>query len=520
MVSISSVRWPSRYDYDLAMEDLPRNILDAELRRGRLATLKTGFMTHFSSSDSLNCLYRIDNWMVRCFCRSEGGEPGEDATDGREPSEDITERYLKLSKFFQDNQTRVSALVPLYYLEQGIKVEFFGHNEFHEAISFMKEEILPIIKMPFVVGLSLGTFIAGNYRNSKKMNQLSEAWLRMINEMEAVKMAHGDLDLTNVMVQEEPSGELLLKLIDYDNTWIPGFDYMLPEYGHEPFQHPAYFGKSYVFNHKIDRFSALVIYISLKAIALRPELYEHFRASELRLLFTPTDFQAEQNKLPGRISQLRAMSMPELKPYIDELCASLYETRLPRSLNSIVPLVKINTTVTEIAPRGKSIEQISKEAKLEQVPRPSPMEIVFCYAHEDEDLLNQLKAHLTPLRRKGLISIWYDRDINAGTEWARAIDEHLNSAHIILLLVSRDFINSDYCYDIQITRAIERHQRREAIVIPVILRPVDWRETSLHILQPLPKDGIPVVNLSYWRSVDDALLNIEEGIKKICYKQS
>mgnify|MGYP001283973091 CR=1 FL=1 len=508
MVSDSAdVRWPTRDDYDLAMEDLPKNILDAELSRGRIATAKSGFIIRHGSSN--NCLYRIDNWMVRCFCLGEDDEP----------SEDITERYQKLSKFFQENQTRVSALIPLHYLEKGINVEFYKSDVLGSPLSILKEDIMPIVKMPYIVGLSLGTFIAGNYRNSKKMNQLSEAWLRMINEMEAVKMAHGDLDLTNVMVQEESSGELLLKLIDYDNTWIPGFDYMLPEYGHESFQHPAYFGKSYMFNHKIDRFSALVIYISIRAIALRAELYEHFRANESRLLFTSADFQAEQNKSSGRISQLRAMGMSELNLHIDELCVSLRETRLPRSLNSIVPLFNINTAVTEKAHNSKNIEEISRETKPNQVLQPSPIEIVFCYAHEDEVLLNQLKAHLTPLRRKGLISVWHDRDINAGTEWARTVDEHLNTAHIILLLVSRDFINSDYCYDIQITRAIERHRYREAIVIPVILRPVDWRETSLHILQPLPKDGIPVVD-RFWNSVDDALLNVVEGIKKYVVKQS
>jgi hypothetical protein len=508
MVSQSAgVRWPTRDDYDIAMEHLLDNVLDPELRRGGITTTKSGFITHHEAPDSPNCLYRIDSWMVRCFCRVED----------REPEDNITERYLKLSKFVHENRANVSALVPLEYHEKGIKVGFYKRNEFHEVVSLIKEEIVPIIKMPFVSGMSLGTFIAGNYRNSKKMSQLSEAWLRMINEMETVKMAHGDLDLTNVIVQDESNVNLVLKLIDYDNTWIPGFDYMLPEYGHEPFQHPAYFGKSHMFNHKIDRFSALVIYISLKTIALHPDLYEYFRADESRLLFTPADFRTEQNKLPGSISQLRAMNISGLNPYIDELSNSLHETRLPRSLNSIVPLFKVNTSVTEIAPKGKNNDLISKEAKADQAPQPSPIEIVFCYAHEDEDLLNQLKAHLKPLRRKGLISIWYDRDINAGTEWARAIDEHLNSAHIILLLVSPDFINSDYCYDIQVTRAIERHQRREAIVIPVILRPVDWRETALHILHPLPKDGIPVVKLSYWKSVDDALLDVEEGIKKICY---
>src|SRR6266849_6380920 len=104
-----------------------------------------------------------------------------------------------------------------------------------------------------------------------------------------------------------------------------------------------------------------------------------------------------------------------------------------------------------------------------------PVKIFFCYAHEDEVLLNKLKEHLRPLQRQGLIDIWYDRDIKAGTEWGQEISKHLNEAQIILLLISPDFMNSDYCYGKEMKRAIERHDREEACVIPVILRPVHWQ---------------------------------------------
>src|SRR5690242_18483104 len=96
------------------------------------------------------------------------------------------------------------------------------------------------------------------------------------------------------------------------------------------------------------------------------------------------------------------------------------------------------------------------------------VKLFFCYAHEDEPLLNNLKTHLRPLQREGLINIWYDRDISAGTEWEEEIDRHLNEANIILLLVSPDFMDSDYCYGTEMQRALERHERGEARVIPVI----------------------------------------------------
>lgn len=86
-----------------------------------------------------------------------------------------------------------------------------------------------------------------------------------------------------------------------------------------------------------------------------------------------------------------------------------------------------------------------------------PVKIFFCYAHEDEAMLKKLKTQLRPLQRQGLINeLWYDREISAGTDWEQEIVTHLNTSQIILLLVSADFIDSDYCYSKEMQRAIER----------------------------------------------------------------
>src|SRR6266487_4121445 len=112
-----------------------------------------------------------------------------------------------------------------------------------------------------------------------------------------------------------------------------------------------------------------------------------------------------------------------------------------------------------------------------------PIKIFFCYAHEDEGLLKNLKRHLRPLEREGLINIWHDRDINAGTEWRLEIDTHLSTSDIILLLVSSNFMHSDYCYSIEMHQALERHKSSKSHVLPIILRPVDWKETPIGELQ-------------------------------------
>ena len=141
------------------------------------------------------------------------------------------------------------------------------------------------------------------------------------------------------------------------------------------------------------------------------------------------------------------------------------------------------------------------------------VKIFICYAHEDETLLNKLKIHLRPLQRQGLIEVWHDRDISAGTEWEQEITEQLNSAQLILLLISPDFMDSNYCYGIEMQRAMERHECGEATVIPVILRPVYWQGAPFSKLQALPTDAKPVIS-SYWHNWDEAFFDVEEGIRQ------
>src|SRR2546427_11930114 len=102
----------------------------------------------------------------------------------------------------------------------------------------------------------------------------------------------------------------------------------------------------------------------------------------------------------------------------------------------------------------------------------SPIKIFYCYAREDGALRNELEKHLRPLKHLGQIAEWYDREILPGIDWAREISTHLNTAQIILLLISSDFMSSDYCYGVEMQRALARHSAGESWVLPIILRPV------------------------------------------------
>jgi TIR domain/NB-ARC domain len=142
----------------------------------------------------------------------------------------------------------------------------------------------------------------------------------------------------------------------------------------------------------------------------------------------------------------------------------------------------------------------------------TPVEIFYSYAHKDEAFRNKLETHLSLLRRQGLITAWHDRHILPGTDWSQAIDEHLERASVILLLISADFLASDYCYGIEMQRALERHQTNEARVIPILLRPVDWNNAPFAHLQALPTGAKPIAT---WRNRDAAFTNVAAGIRRV-----
>src|SRR5688572_24079424 len=116
------------------------------------------------------------------------------------------------------------------------------------------------------------------------------------------------------------------------------------------------------------------------------------------------------------------------------------------------------------------------------------LKLFFSYSHVDEPYRVELEKHLSTLRRQGVISGWHDRKLLPGDNWRGKIDEEVNRADIFLALVSADFLDSEYCYDVEMSRALERHKVGNTLVVPVILRSADWQGTPLGSLQALPAD--------------------------------
>lgn len=138
--------------------------------------------------------------------------------------------------------------------------------------------------------------------------------------------------------------------------------------------------------------------------------------------------------------------------------------------------------------------------------------VFFSYSHRDEALRNELEVHLSMLRRQGIIDTWHDRRIGAGEEIHNEISDYLEKADIILLLVSPYFLASDYCYNVEMMRALERHHCREARVIPVILHPCDWQSAPFGKLLATPTDGKPI---SKFPNQHEAFLEVTQAIRKV-----
>ena len=179
--------------------------------------------------------------------------------------------------------------------------------------------------------------------------------------------------------------------------------------------------------------------------------------------------------------------------------------KLPQVVGAQVVDLYVNDLLNGVDLPSERIREVAAGA------REEALRLFYSYSRKDEMLRDELENHLKILQRQGMITPWHDRNIDAGDEWRRKIDENLELADIVLLLVSADFMASDYCYETEMLHALEQHEKGEARVIPVIVRDVMWEGAPFGKLQALPKDGKAV---TLWPDRDTAWRNVSEGIQK------
>ena len=145
----------------------------------------------------------------------------------------------------------------------------------------------------------------------------------------------------------------------------------------------------------------------------------------------------------------------------------------------------------------------------------APVTLFYSYAHEDETLRGELQGHLKILERRGLLAPWHDRRIVAGEDWAQRIDENLRTAELVLLLVSKDFIESDYIMGTELGAAMARHAQHATVVVPIVVRAVDLDPEDADALPFLKLQGLPtdLKPVTSWPNRDEAWTNVAKGLR-------
>jgi len=275
--------WPDLTDYHEALQFPQRSLGDSELQRAQIDKDRFGMPKPATGGNAV--VYKATEgqnvWAVRCFLR---------------PISDHAERYAAISKHLQKN--RAAHSTKFFYLADGLRI---------------KGGTFPIVKMAWVQGQHLDRCAESLLGRPKELAGLREKFRTLVKEVEAAKFAHGDLQHGNILV----SGKELL-LIDYDGMWVPALiGRQATEIGHRAYQHPKRSVSDY--GPYLDRFSALVIYLSLRALEADRRLWEQYNTGD-NLLFVREDFN-EPGKTPIW-GDLAALDNPEVS-YLAGVLAAL-----------------------------------------------------------------------------------------------------------------------------------------------------------------------------------------------------
>ena len=302
--------WPTPQDYCEAMQTPELSFQVDSLRKAKPELDALGMPRPISGGfASVYKLAGKEMYAVRCFLSNRP---------------DQQERYKKISEFvLSDN---LSCTLDFEYIEQGVKI---AGNWF------------PILRMPWVTGDTLDRYVMKHWKDQRKMEDLCEAYRQMDRELRKSGIAHGDLQHGNILVMENGA----LRLVDYDGMFVPSMKgWNAIESGHTNYQHPG--RREIHFDHRLDNFSSLVIYASLRAIAIDPGIVNKTDSMAENLLLRNTDFQQPTSspmfkKLDEhKSSEVRLLSQL-VRHYLDESPLAVpplddLPEKLPRQLPPIV----------------------------------------------------------------------------------------------------------------------------------------------------------------------------------------
>lgn len=349
----TNITWPRPSEYDSALQNRRTTFSDPDIQQGHLHEIAGRPARLNGGGSKYVCVYRVGNWVVRCFTADPPNTP---------PPVDIQLRYRVITTYF--NRLRPSAdlafLVPHMWVERGVNVG---------------GDIFPFLKVPFIQGgQPLGDFLIDHHTDPGAMNVLAQQWFNLVEQLEARQIAHGDLDMTNVLVRGT-SPNLSLNLIDFDGMYVPDlapYKLGVADAGHEHFQ-PAQPGIR-KFGPDMDRFSVLIIYLTLSALTTNYALWENCDADESRPLLKREDF----DRLGVSINFARLLqerNNRDLQKCLQELQDSVRDQRMPRSLPEILNRSgRLYVVKPDEAPvyGGRGLTVPVKSGPLPTAPTPPP----------------------------------------------------------------------------------------------------------------------------------------------------
>src|SRR6266487_463380 len=382
--------WPTPEEYGDALLNPHTALLNNELKRKQISLDAFGQPLRLNSGGTRYvCVYRLDDWVIRCFAA--------DPSRNIFPPPDIEERYHNIITFVQSTGNDLAFLVPNKWTAPGIRVKA---NDF------------PILRLKYLAnGKKLGEYLAEHYQKREVVSLIAQDWLKIIQLFEDQQVAHSDLDLTNVLVWGTyPS--LSLRMVDFDGMYVPYFEGkgMSPaDAGHRDFQ-PAQPGIR-KFNAEMDRFSALIIYLSLYALEMNPSIWVKCKASERRLLLGRTDFEhlAQSNTSENFKLLRQEHTNSRLQLCLEELEESIKEARMPRSLREIlgiyVPTPWPEPPLREVLAIAPPIP-IDEVWDVEETSKSGPLSSSWRYTPAPRPLTVPLPILEPEPRRPGLSRGW------------------------------------------------------------------------------------------------------------------
>jgi len=511
-----AARWPNILQYQVAIIKAEDGFRDERLRGLKVQRHPIPAMSWmpYAREGNFGVVYKV-----------AGGDAAYAVKFFYHPQPDRQLRYRLIAEHLRQI-ARPRRLVSFAYHGAGIRVQ---DGEY------------PMLVMEWAEGDPLDIYLDKRLKSGGVVDnrRLCEEWVATLKELKSSAVAHGDLQHRNILVQADGT----FRLVDYDGMFVPGMrqhGLASSEAGVAAYQHPQRRRGGVRFDERMDDFSALVILLTLAGVDIA--LWQQYSADG-RLLLKESDLLSPRESplltqlagRPGHVGSLAAVvqnaaeqepdKVPSFSRVISEIGTEWsVKQRLAvsgtRGAGAGRPDDRpaFGAARPDDQSRAASTAQRRSAAKLRTAGKATEeggvagLRVFVSYSHKDERYRQRLEISLAPLQRSDLISIWHDRKILPGDEWDREIDKNLGSADLVLLLVSPDFLASEYAYSQEMAQALERHRSQSAIVVPIILRPSDWQNSPLSSLQALPREGRPVAS---WSDRDRAWLDIVQGLRQL-----